>query len=221
MTNQPTGKCVCLISDGNRCCYGNIGASIGFQKEFLQSKLPELQNAEIFYIESFFITGNRFAICQYIFEYICSSGKILAINLSATYVIKEFPHEIKYLVENASILFGNHDEFSELAELFEQPNVDSVMQYLTNQPDGKEKIIICTNGGNDVVFYHKQSNSVQVESVPCEALAADQIIDTTGCGDAFVAGFCHAYLKQRKLKDCVTKGVEIATKMSGSIVRNQ
>lgn len=215
MANCSTGTCVCLIEGDSRCCYANIGASIRFEKSFLQQNLINMIDKDlrqqIFYIESFFITGNRFTICQYISEEICKQSKILAINLSATYLIEQHPAEIKYLAERSTILFGNHEEFMQIAHLFEQTDVKSVLQHLIDSSQN-EKLIVCTNGGSDVEFCHRNPNGIHSGVVQSVVLPMDQIIDTTGCGDAFVAGFFDGYLQAHKIEDCIKRGVEIASR---------
>lgn len=226
MADCSTGTCICLIEDDNRCCYANIGASIRFEKRFLQENIKnildeDIQRQQIFYIESFFITGNRFTICQYIFDEICKQSKIVAINLGATYLIEQYPLEMRYLAERSTILFGNRQEFLKIAHLFEQTDVKGVMQYLIEKSQN-EKLIVCTNGGGDVEFSYKNSNGIHCGVVQSVALPIDQIIDTTGCGDAFVAGFFYDYLQGLEVEDCIKKGVEIASRkirlIGGSII---
>lgn len=171
----------------------------------------ELLCQHIFYIESFFITGNRFSICQYIFEEICKQSKTVAINLSATYLIEQYPLEIKYLAERSTILFGNREEFLKIAPSFDQIDVKDVMEYLVKNSQN-EKLVVCTNGGSDIEFCYKNSTGIHSGVVESVVLPMDQIIDTTGCGDALVAGFFDGYLQEQKIEDCIKRGVEVASR---------
>lgn len=221
--NHSTGICVCLICKENRCCYANIGASIYFQKEFLQGKLstlttPNIEAIQVFYIESFFITGNRFSVCEYIINEVCqpSNGKKqLAINLSASYLIEKFPSQIKYLVEHSSILFGNKGEFLKLAEAYGMQSVEDILKYLI-ETSNHEKIIISTNGAESITYCYKHSDSDGGEMDICKKYALDavpvEIVDTTGCGDVFVAGFFYAFLRSQSLENCIKNGVDVANK---------
>lgn len=224
---KPTGTCVCLINKENRCCYGNIGASIHFNKTFLLTQnvvepytdLPLAATKQIFYIEGFFITGERFPLCKYIVDDICkpSQGlKLLATNLSAEYMIEHHSEQMKYLVEHSNILFGNRDEFNRLADIYRMTNAKDLIAHLIKSKTNKNsiKIIVCTHG-EDCVLYSTESQINK--EFHFDALPKNKIIDTTGCGDAFVAGFFYAYLRNEPIERCVGNGVEVALKKITSV----
>lgn len=215
-----TGTCICLINKENRCCYANIGASIYFEKEFVEGQnIIETLHKQIFYIECFFITGHRFSVCKYIVEDLCQSSnglRIFATNLSAEYLIENHPEEIKYLVENATILFGNRDEFNKLAESYHMSCGTDVIAHLINSKKTNDKIIICTQG-SESVLYSQSSKMIVNEEFHFDVVPKEKIIDTTGCGDAFVAGFFYDFLRNKGMMDCVAKGVDVALKKITSI----
>lgn len=221
-----TGTCVCLIHKENRSCYANIGASIFFTKEFLT-----LQNfvepssgsncSQIFYVEGFFITDNRFSVCKYICDDICIGSvglRKLAINLSAEYIIENHPDQMKYLAENATILFGNRNEFTKLADIYNKSNVNELIAFLINDKTTKttDKIIICTNGSDSVLYASRLEMNLNKE-FRFQSVPKHQIIDTTGCGDAFVAGFFYAFLRNESIERCVSNGVKVAMKKITSV----
>lgn len=231
---KPTGKCVCLINKTDRCCYGNIAASIYFDKSYLLTQniiSPQIDlksdavavaaaAKQIFYIEGFFITnGERFSLCKYIVDDICkpSQGlKPLAVNLSAEYMVKNHSEQMKYLVEHSNILFGNRNEFNQLADIYRMSNAKDVIAHLIKSKSNENsiKIIVCTQGA-DCVLYSTESHinkEFHFEPVP-----KNKIIDTTGCGDAFVAGFFYAYLRQESIEQCVGNGVQVALKKLTSV----
>ncbi|XP_031618930.1 adenosine kinase [Contarinia nasturtii] len=225
--DHPTGTCVCLINKENRCCYANIGASIHIDREYLQcQRLYEQQSnpeakSQIYYIEGFFITGHRFSVCKYIVDEVCRTSNGLrrfATNLSAGYLITKHPQEMKFLAENASILFGNYDEFSKLAEIFRLSSTEAVITHLieTKPKEIEDKIIICTQGA-EKILYSSSSQMFINKEFHFESVPKDRIIDTTGCGDAFVAGFFYAFLKNESTPNCVAKGVDVAQRKLTSI----
>lgn len=222
--SYPTGTCVCLINKENRCCYANIGASIHFQKEYLQSQhlVESAPNShrQIFYIEGFFITGNRIAVCKYIVEKVheLAEQRIFATNLSAEYLIENHPNQIKYLAENASILFGNRDEFNKLAESYQLRHAEDIISHLINKKSKaiKDKVIVCTQGSASVLYSSSAEMLVNRE-FRFDPVPREKIIDTTGCGDAFVAGFFYAFLRNETTASCVAKGVEVALKKITSV----
>lgn len=149
----------------------------------------------------------------------CLDGsKIFATNLSAKYLIESRTSQIKYLAESASILFGNRDEYNKLAESYELTRAEDVISHLLNTKSKaiKDKIIICTQGAGSVLFSSSFQNQVNKE-FHFDPVPKEKIIDTTGCGDAFVAGFFHAFLKNETVERCVAKGVEVALKKITSV----
>lgn len=176
---------------------------------------------QIFYIESFFITGDRFSLCKYIVDDVCapSNGtKLLATNLSAKYLLKQHPEQIKYLVEHSSIVFGNRGEFNRLAEIYRMSTVNDLFAQLmsTNKAgeNANPKILVCTQGSDCVLYATALDISKEFHF---KALPKNQIIDTTGCGDAFVAGFFYAYLRNQPIECCVSNGVAAALKKISSV----
>lgn len=165
---------------------------------------------QIFYIESFFITGERFALCKYIVDDVCVSSnglRLLAVNLSAKYLIKHHPNQIKYLVEHSNILFGNRGEFNRLADIYRISNINELFSHLISNNNNATKVIVCTQG-SDCVLYSTAGE--MGKEFHFEALPKNKIIDTTGCGDAFVAGFFYAYLRDQSIEQCVSNGVNVA-----------
>lgn len=184
---------------------------------------------QIFYVEGFFVTGERFPVIQYIYAELCKKSnnghKILSSNLSAVYMVEDFPTEMKYLAENSSILFGNIDEFRKLAEIYEMSEVDDLIYFLLTEPKtSRGKIVVCTRGPESV-FYScagDGNNGALTErndktemylnrEYQFDPVSPDKVVDTTGCGDAFVAGFLFAYLRGEPIGKCVAKGVEVAS----------
>lgn len=174
---------------------------------------------QIFYIEAFFITCNRFSLCKYIVDDVCAPSqglKLLAINLSAEYIIEQHSEQIKYLAEHSNILFGNRDEFDRLAVSYQLSNAKDVIAHLMKikRNESVDKIIVCTHGPDSVLY----STESQInKEFHFEAVPKSKIVDTTGCGDAFTAGFFYAYLRQESVERCVDEGVKVASKKLTSV----
>lgn len=160
-------------------------------------------------------------MCEYIVNQVCQSSvasKIFATNLSAEYLIENYAKQIKYLAENASILFGNRDEFNKLAESYQMSRAEDVIVHLIDaKPKAiKDKIIVCTQGPG-TVLYSSSSLMLVNKEFRFDPVPKDKITDTTGCGDAFVAGFLNAFLRNEPTVNCVAKGVEVALKKLTSV----
>lgn len=216
---NPTGSCICLIYEDNRCCFANIGAALNFHYDILaepmhRKPLEPIGHQQIFYIEGFFVTS-KLAVCKYIFEQFCyeKSEKIFAANLSAEYMIDENPVEMNYLADNSEMLFGNRSEFKTLAKVRGAATLDELIEMLNGKMMGKRKIIVVTNGDKFVDVYDKSALDVcEYNRYDVIVVPKKDIVDTTGAGDSFVAGFFYAYLRNEPLADCVRFGIETAAK---------
>lgn len=180
----------------------------------LNSKLVDAME-RIFYIEGFFVT-NRLPVCQYVVEHFCRAHRMhsFAANLSAEYIIKENPIEINYLAEKANILFGNRDEFNALTKLNGFKTIVDQIGTLMDRSEGSRKIIIVTNGDKFVDVYVKQADllDVQHNRLSVVAVNKEEIVDTTGAGDSFAAGFFYAYMNGDSVLDSVHCGIQTAAK---------
>lgn len=77
--------------------------------------------------------------------------------------------------------------------------------------DGHNKIIVITDGNQPIEIYTLVLNEpFKWETLDVRVVKKQDVIDTTGAGDAFVAGFFHAFLQQNPIKDCAHFGMEIA-----------
>lgn len=69
------------------------------------------------------------------------------------------------------------------------------------------KMIVATLGANGSVAFHKNKRYSQ------EAVKVPEIIDTTGCGDAFQAAFIVEWYKTRDIKSALVQGATVASKV--------
>ena len=110
-----------------------------------------------------------------------------------------FPKEFLEQILHAShIIFVNEVErqmieemygFEEITELFDK---------------GKVEIIITTKGKEGSVCYHKTTDGIQIEEIGI--VAVDKVLDATGSGDAYMAGFLAGYLEGKSCKECCQQG---------------
>lgn len=137
-------------------------------------------------------------------------------NLSAEYMVQNHSEQMQYLAEHSNILFGNRDEFNRLADTYRMPNAKDVIAHLMrSKANGHAvKIIVCTQGADSVLYSTESQINTEFHF---EAVPKNKIIDTTGCGDAFVAGFFYSYLRQESIERCVGNGVKVALKKLTSV----
>jgi adenosine kinase len=83
----------------------------------------------------------------------------------------------------------------------------------TYEETNREKIIVITDGSNPVLFYRVNQMGIETESVKVPKVKKEEIIDTTGAGDSFVAGFLYGLIEGKNIKECIELGCEISAKV--------
>ncbi len=228
-----TGTCVCLIKDDCRSLTANIGAALHLQLEHVIDNLEKFENLKpegshstqkqrierlgtIFYVEGFFIP-EKMHICRYLYENYCQdSSNLLITNLNAPYIVQNYTKDVQYMAGCADILFGNRDEFEELASILGLKSIeDLITNFLTEYSKGnRKKAIIITDGSNPVLIYEGNKNSeIQSDFYNVPEVNSADIVDTTGAGDSFVAGFIFAFLQKKTILECVSFGCEISSRV--------
>lgn len=199
--------------------YANVGASTKFGLDFLKplednNFLKPKESTQVFYIEGYFVP-QRFEVCRYIVDHYIKGRHLLALNLSATYIVDKHFDEISYLAEKSFFIFGNISEYNTLR---------IKKGYLTNDEMAYDlscsyypKIIVITDGSNYntlVTTYNGDElkpgpSTYKRFTVP----KVENIVDTTGAGDSFVAGFLHAFLEKQPLDECIRFAADVAAKV--------
>lgn len=211
-----TGTCLCLCQGAERSLTANIGAALRVGKSFIEESLATLpSDPSFYYIEGFFIP-EKMHICRFLYDKYSKNPNInLITNLNAPYIVKQYPKDVSWLSQKADVVFGNRDEFEELASINGFQTMDELLADLINKYNdaGKQKIIIVTDGANPVYFYQGNSCGIDSGMVEVPRVNADEIIDTTGAGDSFVAGFIHAMMEMKPTRECIEVGCRISAKV--------
>lgn len=208
-----TGTCVCLCNGSDRSLVANIGAALKCEKSHVQENVEKLtQDPDYYYIEGFFIP-NKMDICRYLNEKLSQNHKTLFItNLNAPYIVKTFQKDITWMVQKADIIFGNRDEFEELATINGFQSMDDLLSDLFGKymKNNRHKVVIVTDGADPVIYMCGNKNGFESNNVEVPQVNIDDIIDTTGAGDSFVAGFLFALMKGDDVKKCIEFGCKIS-----------
>ena len=104
------------------------------------------------------------------------------------------------LNNDLDILIGNENEINELAN--KKNLLDSI-----NQLKELNKLIVITRSDQGSLAI--QNNKV----INCESIKVDKILDLTGAGDLFAAGFLKEYLDNSDIKKCLETGSILASKV--------
>lgn len=212
-----TGTCLCLCNGEDRSLTANIGAALILEKSFIETniKVFDSVNQLYYYIEGFFIP-EKMHICRFLYEkFSTSPSNMLITNLNAPYIVRKFPKDITWLIKKADIVFGNRDEFEELAAINGYEVMEDLLSDLLNEYTSveKNKTIIVTDGKNPVFFYKGNATTVKSGQVNVPQVNSAEICDTTGAGDSFVAGFIRGIMEGKATRECIELGCEISAQV--------
>jgi sugar/nucleoside kinase (ribokinase family) len=124
-----------------------------------------------------------------------SAGRTVAFTLSESLCIGDRREGVLGMIEAGTIdiLFGNEDEVRHLTGCEDLPQCVGSLS-------GKVSTLVITRGAHGAVAVEKDY-LVEVPAVPVAA-----VVDTTGAGDLFAAGFLAARCRGKPLKACLETG---------------
>ena len=133
---------------------------------------------------------------------IAKKNKIkIAMSLSDVFCVTRHKQDFSNLLRNdLDILIGNENEINELSN--KKNLLDSV-----NQLKELDKLIVITRSQNGSMAIKNN------EVINCDSAKVAKILDLTGAGDLFAAGFLKEYLDKSEIKKCLTTGSILASKI--------
>jgi fructokinase len=125
----------------------------------------------------------------------------IAMSLSDIFCVTRHKQDFYNLLKNdLDILIGNENEINELAN--KKSLLDSI-----NQLKELNKLIVITRS---------ESGSMAIknnEIINCNSVKVNKVLDLTGAGDLFAAGFFKEYLDKSDIKKCLETGSMLASKI--------
>ena len=113
---------------------------------------------------------------------------------------KNFQNKIDLVKNKLDITFANEQE---ITSLIEARNFDEVINFSKKL----NKLVVVTRGEKGAVAVNGD------EVVESDIQKNLKIIDLTGAGDLFAAGFLHGYINKLSTKECLEKGTEMSSKV--------
>jgi sugar/nucleoside kinase (ribokinase family) len=187
---EPTGRCLVLVTpDAQRTMCTYLGAATALNEDDIDPDL--VQSADVTYLEGYLFdppeAKKAFVRAA---ELAHAAGREVAITLSDSFCVDRHRDEFRALVEaHIDILFANDDE---IRSLYEVDRFDDAMQAVRGHCD----IACLTRSEKGSVIL--SGDAVHV----IDAEPASRILDTTGAGDQFAAGFLYGYTKGHDLATC-------------------
>ena len=191
----PTGTCLILITpDSERTMCTFLGIAGKINENDIDAKA--IKKSEIVFFEGYlWDEGDP----QKAFEKAIKSSNKVAMSLSDKFCVERHKESFLDLVKNKlDITFSNEQE---ILSLLNSENFNDVIEF------GKKlgKLIVVTRGEKGSIAINKN------EVVHCDIKKNLKIIDLTGAGDLFAAGFLHGYINDFPIKKCLEKGTEMSS----------
>ena len=193
----PTGTCLILITpDSERTMCTFLGTAGKINENDINTNA--IKNSEILFLEGYLWDEGE---PKKAFDKAIQHSNKVAMSLSDLFCVERHkPHFLNLVKNKLDITFSNEQE---IMSLIDAKNFDEVIKFSQQQ----EKLIIITRGEKGAAAI--QGNEV----VECEIKKNLKIVDLTGAGDLFAAGFLHGYVNNLTLKESLNKGTEMSSKI--------
>lgn len=200
--DTPTARCLILVTpDGQRTMNTFLGASQFLPESALDVDL--IRSAGILYLEGYLWDPQQpRAAMRAAIATAREAGRRVAFTLSDNFVIDRHRADFIDLIDQGliDILFSNEGEIKSLAQV---DDFDAAVAAIA----GKVPVLVSTRSERGAIAI--------VDGVRYEAPAAPvaQVVDTTGAGDLFAAGFLAAHIDGLAVEDCLTLGAAAAAEV--------
>ena len=197
----PTGTCLILITpDSERTMCTFLGTAGKINKTDINIKA--IKDSEITFLEGYLWDEGE---PKDAFNEAIQYSNKTTMSLSDKFCVDRHKKSFLELVQNKlDITFANEQE---ILELIDAKSFDDVISF------GKKinKTLVITRSDKGSVAIH------QNEVIECESQKNLRIIDLTGAGDLFAAGFLHGYINKMSIHESLRKGTEMASKVIQTI----
>ena len=193
----PTGTCLILItpdSERTMCTFLGIAGKINEN----DVNEVEIKKSEITFLEGYlWDEGDP----KKAFDKAIQNSNKVAMSLSDLFCVERHKTHFLDLVKNKlDITFANEQE---ITSLIDAKSFDEVVLFAKQL----RKLIVVTRGESGATAI--QGNEV----VECGVKKNLKIVDLTGAGDLFAAGFLHGHVNNLSLKESLEKGAELSSKV--------
>ena len=193
----PTGTCLILVTpDSERTMCTFLGTAGKINEDDVSS--DAIKQSEIILLEGYLWDEGE---PKKAFEKAIQSANKVAMSLSDKFCVDRHKRHFLELVKNKlDITFANEQE---IMSLIDAKSFDEVINFSKSLG----KIIVLTRGEKGAVAINGD------EIVECGIKEGLKIVDLTGAGDLFAAGFLHGHLNNMSLKESLDKGTEMSSKV--------
>ena len=199
--NLSTGASIIFITpDSERTLCTYLGISSQLSKEDINENY--IKGHEIIFLEGYLWDKG---ISEEMFKHVINLAKKnnikVAMSLSDIFCVSRHREDFfKLLINDLNVLIGNENEINELMQ--KNNLLDSI-----NELKNINKLIIITRSENGSVAI------LNNEITYCDSIKVEKILDLTGAGDLFAAGFLKENLDKSNIKKCLQTGSKLAAQV--------
>jgi fructokinase len=196
-----TGASIIFITpDSERTMCTYLGISSHLSKEDINE--GHIKGYEIIFLEGYlWDKGKSEEMFKYVIQLAKKNNIKIVMSLSDIFCVTRHREDFFKLLKNdLNILIGNENEINGLMQ--KNNLLDSI-----NELKNINKIIVITRSENGSVAV------LNNEITNCESTKVEKVLDLTGAGDLFAAGFLKEYLDKSDIKKCLQTGSNLAAKI--------
>ena len=197
----PTGTCIIFItpdSERTMCTY------LGVSSQLSANDLNEnnIIDKELIFLEGYlWDKGQSEKMFKQAINFAKKNKVKIAMTLSDVFCVIRHKRDFYDLLKNdLDILIGNENEVNELTD--SKTLTDSINKLIP-----LKKIIVVTRSEEGSLAIYNN------EIITCDSVKVSKVLDVTGAGDLFAAGFLKEYLENLDIKKCLTTGSMLASQI--------
>ncbi|XP_034486209.1 adenosine kinase-like [Drosophila innubila] len=205
----PTGTCAVIVNGLNRSLVANLGASAFFSETWLNDKylMCVVNRAKYFYTTGFFVAVSSGTVLK-VAKISSSSYRTFVLNFSAVFVLTTQKAQLDEILPYTDIIIGNKEEVLAFADTHDWKTSDTFeigkrLQCLPKD-NKRPRIVMITDSECPVLCFQKNG---EILAYPVPKVDKSVIVDTNGCGDAFVGGFLSQLVQDMPLDYCIRTGI--------------
>jgi len=193
----PTGTCLILVTpDSERTMCTFLGTAGKISEKDVSS--DAIKKSEIIFLEGYLWDEGE---PKKAFDKAINNANKVAMSLSDLFCVNRHkPHFLNLVKDKLDITFANEQEIS---SLINAKNFNEVIDFSKQL----NKLVVVTRGEKGAVAIKGE------EIFESDIKKNLKIIDLTGAGDLFAAGFLHGYVNKLSTKECLETGTEMSSKV--------
>jgi fructokinase len=193
----PTGTCLILVTpDSERTMCTFLGTAGQINENDIDSDV--IKKSEIIFLEGYLWDEGE---PKKAFDKAINSANKVAMSLSDQFCVdRHKPHFLNLVKRKLDIIFANEQE---ITSLIEAKNFEEIINFSKQL----NKLVIITRGEKGAVAVNGK------EVMQSDIQKNLKIIDLTGAGDLFAAGFLHGYVNKLSINESLDKGTEMSSKV--------